>query len=74
MATDKLRTAVREVFVLAELGSNAARSDGQLLRDFAARRDEAAFALLVRRHGQRPSRKRLSGSANSPPRRLSARR
>jgi RNA polymerase sigma factor (sigma-70 family) len=32
--------------------SDASHSDGELLARFAARRDEEAFALLVRRHGR----------------------
>jgi RNA polymerase sigma factor (sigma-70 family) len=35
---------------LGTLGAEG-RTDGQLLRDFLVRRDEAAFAVLVRRHG-----------------------
>jgi RNA polymerase sigma factor (sigma-70 family) len=35
----------------ALLGAGAEISDGQLLEEFVVRRDEAAFAVLVRRHG-----------------------
>jgi RNA polymerase sigma factor (sigma-70 family) len=36
---------------IALLGAGPQISDGQLLEQFIARRDEAAFAMLVRRHG-----------------------
>src|SRR3954470_18596540 len=37
--------------VLLETGTVAGLSDGELLERFASRRDEAAFAALVERHG-----------------------
>ncbi|HEY7312756.1 MAG TPA: sigma-70 family RNA polymerase sigma factor [Gemmataceae bacterium] len=41
----------RHVQQLVEVHRDAALSDHQLLQRFAAQREEAAFALLVRRHG-----------------------
>jgi RNA polymerase sigma factor (sigma-70 family) len=50
MATAQLGTLLRQLHLRA--GSRAlARSDRELLDDFAGRRDEAAFAALVSRHG-----------------------
>src|SRR5712691_6886338 len=51
MATSPLGVLLRHIHQMA--GSPAARpwSDRQLLDDFAARRDESAFAALVARHG-----------------------
>jgi RNA polymerase sigma factor (sigma-70 family) len=49
MAQRPLGKVVRELHGLA--GPVAEPSDRQLLERFAGRRDEAAFALLVRRHG-----------------------
>jgi RNA polymerase sigma factor (sigma-70 family) len=49
MAMAKLYGVVHELCALA--GREEFRSDRQLLADFAARQDETAFAVLVRRHG-----------------------
>ena len=51
MAMGKLDGVVRDLCRLAAHVENEDRGDGQLLADFAARRDERAFELLVRRHG-----------------------
>jgi RNA polymerase sigma factor (sigma-70 family) len=51
MATAQLDTLVRYVHKLAAGNGALARTDRQLLDDFFARRDEAAFAALVARHG-----------------------
>src|SRR5262245_54574182 len=42
---------LRHLYTLAGAASDAEAPDAELLRRFAARRDEAAFAALVRRHG-----------------------
>src|SRR5579871_122540 len=51
MATAQLGTLLRHIHHLASGGGEEPRADRQLLEDFAARRDEAAFAALVSRHG-----------------------
>jgi RNA polymerase sigma factor (sigma-70 family) len=51
MARKQLGPVVHHIRKLAEPQAPADRSDGELLRRFAARREEAAFAALVRRHG-----------------------
>ncbi len=51
MPSDKLCIAVRQLRAITETSAPEGRSDGQLLRDFVARRDETAFEVLVRRHG-----------------------
>jgi RNA polymerase sigma factor (sigma-70 family) len=51
MATAQLNSVVRYVHKLAAGNGSLARTDRQLLADFTARRDEAAFAALVARHG-----------------------
>jgi RNA polymerase sigma factor (sigma-70 family) len=55
MTLGRIQGVVRDLCTLAEWcegeGETTSRSDGQLLHDFAARRDESAFAVLVRRHG-----------------------
>jgi RNA polymerase sigma factor (sigma-70 family) len=51
MVVAKIDGVVQNLRTLAEQGESEGRSDAQLLRDFASRRDEAAFAVLVRRHG-----------------------
>src|SRR6516162_10132901 len=48
MATAQLDTLMRH---LKGLATGRQRTDRQLLDDFAARRDEAAFAALLSRHG-----------------------
>ena len=50
MATAQLGTLLRHIHKLADRDS-LQRSDRQLLGDFSGRRDEAAFAALVVRHG-----------------------
>lgn len=42
---------LRYVHHLVEVNRKGSLSDHQLLERFAAQRDEAAFALLMRRHG-----------------------
>jgi RNA polymerase sigma factor (sigma-70 family) len=51
MADESLRILVRRLRRATEPGGDPALSDAQLLERFVARRDEAAFELLVWRHG-----------------------
>src|SRR6516225_3010819 len=51
MDTAQLGTLLRHIQTLAAGRRDERRSDRQLLEDFTARRDEAAFAALVARHG-----------------------
>src|SRR5881397_3278540 len=51
MATAPLGMLLRHLYRLAAHRDGRERTDRQLLDDFAARRDEAAFAALVARHG-----------------------
>jgi RNA polymerase sigma factor (sigma-70 family) len=46
-----LATTIRRLHTLVRADQAGALTDGQLLERFALRRDEDAFALLVRRHG-----------------------
>jgi RNA polymerase sigma-70 factor (ECF subfamily) len=45
------KTAARDLRTLYEAGAIGGLTDGQLLEQFIADRDEAAFEVLVRRHG-----------------------
>jgi RNA polymerase sigma factor (sigma-70 family) len=47
----KLPPVLRHIRRVAVLGAAVERTDGDLLRSFVGRRDEAAFEALVRRHG-----------------------
>jgi RNA polymerase sigma factor (sigma-70 family) len=51
MAETQLRTAVHSLRALCAAGEYGDKADGELLAAFLSRRDEAAFAALVRRHG-----------------------
>ncbi|HEV3255969.1 MAG TPA: sigma-70 family RNA polymerase sigma factor [Gemmataceae bacterium] len=51
MATAQLSTLLRHIHRLAAGGGLPQRTDHQLLDDFSARQDEAAFAALLARHG-----------------------
>ncbi|HEV3119386.1 MAG TPA: sigma factor, partial [Gemmataceae bacterium] len=51
MATAQLGTLLRHIHKLAADRDSRQRTDRQLLDDFSDRRDEAAFAALVARHG-----------------------
>lgn len=51
MATGQLDTVLRHLRRTAQAEDGPARADGELLERFIARRDEQAFATLVRRHG-----------------------
>jgi type I site-specific restriction endonuclease len=51
MATAQLGSLLRHVHRLAAGRGSLQRTDRELLDDFSARRDEAAFAALVARHG-----------------------
>jgi RNA polymerase sigma factor (sigma-70 family) len=51
MTTAPLGRAVRDLRRLAQAPDGGELSDRELLARFAGRRDEAAFAVLVRRHG-----------------------
>jgi RNA polymerase sigma factor (sigma-70 family) len=51
MQSSALMTLGRDLNSLYAQGTSSGLSDTQLLERFATRRDEAAFAVLVRRHG-----------------------
>ena len=51
MGTGQAGTVLRQLHQLLAAPGLEELSDGQLLERFTARRDEAAFAALVRRHG-----------------------
>ena len=51
MPTASLSAVLRQVYGLAEHSERQLLPDRQLLEQFVARRDEAAFAVLVGRHG-----------------------
>ena len=51
MADTPLAPVVRHIHKLAGLPEAPDASDALLLEQFASRRDEAAFAALMRRHG-----------------------
>ena len=51
MAIQRLKTALKQMRQLVGARGLAELNDGQLLKSFLERRDEAAFAALVSRHG-----------------------
>jgi len=51
MATSQMNEFIQHLRRAVLLRDGAGRTDGQLLEDFTSRRDEAALAALVRRHG-----------------------
>src|SRR6266498_2080882 len=51
MATSPMRGVLRQLRRASALRDAADLTDGQLLESFLARREEAAFEALVRRHG-----------------------
>src|SRR5262245_25140757 len=51
MASSPMSEVLRHLRGALGLRAGEARGDGELLGDFIARRDEAAFAALVQRHG-----------------------
>ena len=51
MATGEMSGVIRHLRRTVLLRDGAGRTDGQLLADYLGRRDEAALAALVRRHG-----------------------
>src|SRR5439155_3821738 len=51
MATRPMDVVVQQIRHLAEGGRTSPLTDQQLLERFIARKDESAFAALVRRHG-----------------------
>jgi hypothetical protein len=52
MVDARLNTVVRHIRQLAAAEAGDEVTDGQLLQRFASRGDEAAFAVLMNRHGQ----------------------
>jgi RNA polymerase sigma factor (sigma-70 family) len=51
MADQQLALVLRHLRTLVDAGTASERTDPQLLEQFVARRDQAAFATLVQRHG-----------------------
>src|SRR5437588_7594183 len=51
MATNQMSGVIQHLRRAVLLRDGAGLTDGQLLEDFISRRDEAALAALVRRHG-----------------------
>src|SRR5262245_63512196 len=52
MTSESLTCVVRYIHQLAETPVERERSDAELLHVFVAERDEAAFRVLVHRHGR----------------------
>jgi RNA polymerase sigma factor (sigma-70 family) len=52
MATSQMSEVIQQLRTAVMVSKGAGLTDGQLLRDYLGRRDEAALAVLVRRHGQ----------------------
>src|SRR5438105_12355213 len=52
MTTGQTSRVFRHLYQIALLRDGGGMSDGQLLDSFLARRDDAAFAALVKRHGR----------------------
>ena len=65
MAIGELRVFLRQVRRLAETPLLESRSDPQLLQRFVENKDEAAFAMIVQRHGPMASYRGLSRRAQS---------
>jgi RNA polymerase sigma factor (sigma-70 family) len=51
LASPTINTLVRRIRLAALAQDGAAGADGELIESFISRKDEAAFALLLRRHG-----------------------
>jgi hypothetical protein len=51
MATNQISEVIQHLRRTGLLWDGAGLTDGQLLEDYLSRRDEAALAALVRRHG-----------------------
>ena len=51
MRASSMMTVGRDLYSLYGEGTSSGLSDAQLIERFATRRDEAAFEVLVRRHG-----------------------
>ena len=51
MATDRMNTVIQQIRQTVRFQDETAWADAQLLTHFIERRDESAFASLVRRHG-----------------------
>src|SRR5205085_9385528 len=51
MATDQMSEVIQHLRRMVLLREGAGLTDGRLLEDYISRRDEAALAALVRRHG-----------------------
>ena len=75
MATSEMCEVIQHLRRTVLLRDGVGLTDGQLLEDYISRRDEAAFAALVRRHGPmvygvrydvaRVNRKKLRGLAQA---------
>jgi RNA polymerase sigma factor (sigma-70 family) len=51
MATSQMSEVIQQLRTAVMVREGAGLTDGQLLREYLSRRDEAALAALVRRHG-----------------------
>src|SRR6266478_5361267 len=51
MATSQMNEVIQHLRKAVLVRDGASPTDGQLLEDYLSRRDEAALAVLVRRHG-----------------------
>lgn len=51
MATSKMREVIHHLLKIVHLREGVGLTDGQLLEDYISRREEAALAALVHRHG-----------------------
>src|SRR5690348_1247783 len=51
MATGQMNSLIHYLRTVVSLPGGGGLSDGELLESFITRRDEAAFGILIRRHG-----------------------